>query len=263
MRNLRGRDFLITGASSGLGRAMLLRAAPLGRRFLLVGRDPERLMAAATAARERGAPEVETLVLDLGLPGAGRRLAEGTAACLAQAPILLLNAGYSLQGPAWELDDEACRHELATNARSIHDFLHAFGDGLRAHPGSRILLSSSIAGFQGVPGQAGYAASKAYLLSLGQALGVEWRRHGVTVCSFAAGLMETDFFARAGIARDRRWARLGRFMPADEAAERALALLDRGALLGTAGLGNRLSLLFARFLSRRRIAALTDWSCRR
>ncbi len=252
------REFLITGASSGLGRSLVQVLAP-GRRLLLGGRDRGRLEDAAGQAEALGAVEVRTAALDLSDPEAGVALAGLANDFLGPCPGIVLNAGFSLHGRAHKLDETECARELATNARSVLDFLHAFGPRLRAEGGD-LLITASIAGLQGVPEQTGYAAAKAFLLSLGSSLAAEWREHGVRASTYAPGLLDTPFFERAGIPRDRRWARLSPFMDPDRAARDALGLLARGRMLGTSGWRNRLALFASRFLSRRAIGAVTAWT---
>jgi uncharacterized protein len=88
---------------------------------------------------------------------------------------------------------------LDVNCRALLELSHHFGQRFARQKRGGIILLSSIVAFQGAPWSANYAASKAYVQSLGEALGEELRPHGVDVLCSAPGPTETGFFARASM----------------------------------------------------------------
>ena len=189
---------LITGASDGIGQALACRLAAEGINVVLVARSKNRLQ--AVAAELSAVHNVETMVLpaDLTEPGAAATIEDLTGRL--DIGLVVLAAGFGTTGTFLEtaLADEL--DLIAVNITAIARLSHTFAGRLAARGKGGIILFGSIVGWQGVPGQANYAASKAYVQSLGEGLHDELKPRGVDVLSVAPGPVDSGFGARAGLA---------------------------------------------------------------
>ncbi|GAA4183500.1 SDR family NAD(P)-dependent oxidoreductase [Gryllotalpicola kribbensis] len=185
-----GQYAIVTGASSGLGEEFARQLAAAGVNLILVARRAARLeRLSAELTRSHGTLN-EVVALDLLEPGAVDELMRRTAHL--DVGMLIASAGVALAGPLVEhaVDDELDVFTLhgAVTLRLAHGFGQAFAARGR---GALVLISSSIAA-GAVPFQANYAAVKAYVLSLGQALHYELKSTGVDVLVLAPGQTETE-----------------------------------------------------------------------
>lgn len=193
MKDLRqryGTYAVVTGASSGLGEEFARQLAAGGMNVVLVARRADRLERLAAELTEAYGTVNEVVALDLLEPGSVDELMRRTAHLDVGA--VVASAGVALAGPLTEhaLDDELEVLSLhgAVTLRLAHGFGRAFSTRGR---GAIVLISSSIAA-SAVPFQANYAAVKAYVLSLGQALHHELKGQGVDVLVLAPGQTETE-----------------------------------------------------------------------
>ena len=210
---------LVTGASSGIGLAVARRFAQLGvRRISICGRDENRLEAAAASIRERGAsdgnagPHVRADVLDVSDADATRRWIE---ACDAEAPIELCfaNAGISTGGR--EDEEGPFRAVFAVNVNgglnTLLPAISAFRRRDRERAARHLAITSSMAGFRGLPQCPAYSASKACVRALGAALRGRLAPEGIRVSTICPG------FVRSRIT-DENDCPMPFFMEADDAA---------------------------------------------
>ncbi|SCF07887.1 Short-chain dehydrogenase [Micromonospora viridifaciens] len=194
---LTGAVVLVTGASSGIGAAVVRRLARAGSQVVAVGRHPGRL---ARLAAETGAA---ALPADLARPGAGRELAERVLARHPRVDVLVNNAGVGWAGRFTEMPDAVTDELLAVNLHAPIELTRALLPGMR-RPGGHLAFVGSIAGRLGVGGEAVYAASKAGLDIFAQSLRLELAPHRITVSVVVPGVVDTPFFDRRGQAYRRR-----------------------------------------------------------
>ncbi|MEU8262592.1 SDR family oxidoreductase [Micromonospora sp. NPDC048999] len=194
---LTGAVVLVTGASSGIGAAVVRRLTRAGSEVVAVGRHPERL---ARLAAETGAA---ALPADLARPGAGRDLAERVLARHPRVDVLVNNAGVGWAGPFTEMPDGVADELIAVNLRAPIELTRALLPEMCRH-GGHLAFVGSIAGRLGVGEEAVYAASKAGLDIFAQSLRLELARHRITVSVVVPGVVDTPFFARRGQAYHRR-----------------------------------------------------------
>lgn len=187
---------LVTGASAGIGRAIAGRLAARGRNLLLVARSPEPLAATAAALRAKHPIEVATLPLDIAVPEATVELDAELARLGAHVDFLVNNAGVGYSGEFDAIPPAELEHLIALNvAAPGRLMLHVLPDMRRRRRGG-ILNIASLGGYAPGPYQAAYYASKAYLMSLSEAVAAEVRNDGVRVTVIAPGPVETSFHAR-------------------------------------------------------------------
>ena len=188
---------LITGASDGIGRALATRIAAEGVNVVLIARDHDRLR--ALAAELSAAHGIETMVLpaDLADPGAGDTIAQLTSRL--DVGLVVLAAGFGTTGTFLETVLAEELELIAVNVTAVKHLSHVFAGRLAARGKGTIVLFGSIVGWQGVPGQSNYAASKAYVQSLAEGLHDELASRGVDVLAVAPGPVDSGFGARAGL----------------------------------------------------------------
>jgi uncharacterized protein len=193
---------LVTGASSGIGRALALEATKDATDIVLIARSEAPMQALASEIISKGCrPHV--LPLDITRDGAGTEIASFLAARDLYADVLINNAGYGLLGQAAQLDAADQVRMIDLNCRALTDLTLQFMPSMMERGRGGILNVGSAAGFLPGPGMAVYYATKAFVRSLSEALWEEARRANVTVSCLAPGPVETAFFERAGVGNAR------------------------------------------------------------
>lgn len=213
-----GEWAIVTGASSGIGREIARQLAARGLNVALVARRNHELEVLREEITASGKAQAIALPVDLAQPGAPASVANALAKL--STGLLVNAAGFGLGGPFLEntLTEESSMIDL--NCRALMELTHRFGTRFAAQRRGGIILFSSIVAFQGVPRSANYAATKAYVQSLGEALGDELSAHGVDVLVSKPGPTHSGFAARAGM-------NLGKAERAEEVASATLAALGR------------------------------------
>jgi short-subunit dehydrogenase len=239
---------LVAGASEGIGEAFAHALARRGLKLILLARREDKLRATAAAIVERHRVEVVTLACDLADPELATRVRAGVGT--REVGLLIYNAAYSRVGNFFEqsLDDKL--RTIDVNCRGPLILSHVLGEPMLARGRGGIVLMGSLAGEQGSPRLATYAASKAFDRTLAESLWGELRERGVDVLACVAGATRTPGFeAVASTAK-------GPVMEPDEVAEQALAELGRTPSI-IPGLGNRLgAFVLARLPTRARIRVM-------
>jgi len=188
---------LVTGASSGFGEEFAHQYAEQGHSLVLVARRLDRLEALAERLRGQYGIDVVAEQVDLSDIAAvtqlHRRLSERGIAI----DILINNAGHGLQGPFVDSQLDAALAMVQLDVSSLTAVTHVFAQDMRARGRGKILLVASLLAYQGVQNFAVYAAAKAYVLRLGEALHRELKRDGVTVTTLCPGVSDTGFASAA------------------------------------------------------------------
>ena len=193
-----GEAAVVTGASSGLGAELAGVLAAAGFDLLLVARREERLRALAVALERAHGVAAHVAPVDLARPNAAGEIVAACERHGLAVTCLVCDAGFGTFGRFMSLDLERELAELQVNAAAPLALAHAFVPGMVARGGGRVLLVSSVAGFQPGPFMATYHATKAFLTCFGEALAEELRGSGVTVTVSCPGPLATEFDAVAG-----------------------------------------------------------------
>jgi uncharacterized protein len=234
-----GKWALVTGASGGLGLEFARLLAAQKVNLVLAARRREPMEALASDLRRKYGIDVLVEAMDLASPGAAGRLKASLDAKSVKIDILLNNAGYGLQGDFLETPIERTLDMIQLNIATLTQLTHVFGHDMAKRKSGHILLVASLLAFQAVPGYAAYAASKAYVLALGEALHDELRPHGVVVTTLSPGHTETGFDAAAG-ATASPLLRLLTMKPHRVAAS-GIGALVRGKAMLIPGLSNKIA----------------------
>ena len=184
---------LITGASSGFGEEFARQYAGEGHALVLVARRLDRLRALAETLRQQHGAEVVVEQVDLSDIAAVVRLHERLRERGIKIDILINNAGHGLQGPFVDAPLDAALAMVQLDIVSLTAVTHVFAQDMQARKRGKILLVASLLAYQGVENFAVYAAAKAYVLRLGEALHREFRRDGITVTTLCPGASDTGF----------------------------------------------------------------------
>jgi short-subunit dehydrogenase len=215
---------LITGASSGIGEAFARRLAGRGENVLLVARSEEKLANMCNELGRASNINAQYLALDLTEEDAPARLFEETNRRGLEVETLINNAGFGSMGDFVQLDIKRELSMIDLNIKSLVALTHYYLPPMRERKSGTIINVASTAAFQGVPGMATYAATKAFVLSFSEALWVENRSFGVHVMALCPGVTETNFFAAANAERPP----LRAAQTPDQVIDTALSGLKRG-----------------------------------
>ena len=172
---------VVTGASRGIGLELTREFAEHGHPVLMIARNSSELEAAATSLRSQGGPEILTLPLDLTGPLSAQRIETALAGRGAYADILVNNAGLGLGGPFSMQTLDELQSLIDLNISVLTQLSRYFLPGMLARGAGGILNVGSMAGYAPGPQQAAYYASKAYVISLTEALAREVAGQGVRI----------------------------------------------------------------------------------
>lgn len=217
---LGGSSALVTGASSGIGRAVALALAAAGCQTLVTGRDSQRL---AQVAAETGGRAVAA---DLSEPDGLSRVIEAASF---PVPDLVVNAAgigrfaRIAERAGGAIDDDGGAL-LATNYLAPVRLTRALLPAMLDRGSGRLVFVGSIAGLLGVAGESEYAASKAALGTFAASLRAEISGSGVGVTTLIPGVVDTPFFERRGLPYQRHFPRP---VPAARVAAALLRALER------------------------------------
>jgi short-subunit dehydrogenase len=231
---------LVTGASSGIGEAFARQLAERGHGVTLVARSEEKLRSLAA----------ELVACDLGDAAARDALASSIAQMGLTVDVLVNNAGFGIYEDFVSSSRERELEMASVNVMAVVDLTARFLPGMVERGRGAVITTCSTSAFQPIPGNAGYAAGKAFALSLSEALHMETRGTGVTVTALCPGPVRSGFQDASG-AHEFADTLPGPMWkaPADVAAA-ALRGADRGKRVVVPGVPNRVGGMMGRLTPR-------------
>jgi hypothetical protein len=188
---------LVTGASSGIGADLARELACDGHDLVLTARRVAPMETLAAELEAWGAASV-VIPADLSKTGGSAALASAIEARGLTVEVLVNNAGLGAVGRFDQMDAVRIGEILQVNIVALTELTRLMLPGMVARGRGRVMLVGSTAGFQPGPGMATYFATKAYVLSLGEAIAEELRGTGVTVTTLCPGPTATNFAEIAG-----------------------------------------------------------------
>jgi len=195
MKSYAGKTALVTGASSGIGKAFAQRLASRGAKLILVARSKDRLD--ELAAQIGGA---EVVALDLAEPSAAQSLFDEVARRHLSVDLLVNNAGFGKWGNFQDFDLATYAEMMNLNMRAVVALCHAFLPSMSAKGDCGILNVGSTGSLIPVPWSAVYGATKAFVLSLSEALYYEYKERGVMITALLPGATASNFASVANSA---------------------------------------------------------------
>jgi hypothetical protein len=248
---------LITGASSGIGRALADCFARDDYDVVLLARSEDDLQAAAdTLASEYGV-ETHVLPADLSAADAAATVDEALRERGLTIDVLVNNAGFGARGRFAELDAERQAAMIQVNVTALAQLTRHLLPGMLERGRGGVLNVASTAAFQPGPYMAVYYATKAFVLSFSEALTEETRGTGVTVTCLAPGPTNTAFADRADLG-DAPLFDLGATMTPEAVAKAGYRAFRKGGALEIPGVANKAGAAATRFVPRavaRKVAA--------
>ena len=261
MDSLSNRTALVTGASSGLGAEFARQLARRGCHLVLVARRADALDRIADQCRSQGV-NVTVISRDLSQAGAANELYKEVALAELQVDILVNNAGFGVHGFFMDQPLKRIHSMLALNITTLTELTHLFGKDMVSRGHGHILQVGSVGSFQPGPLYGAYAATKAYVLSLGEALACELRGTGVTSTVVCPGVTETEFLDSAGQDGKISFYQKMVLMQADVVVRQGLDAMLAGRPAVVTGWLNKLQIFALRLVSRRFAARAALWGMR-
>ncbi len=240
-------NVIITGASSGIGRALAATFAQHGHPVLVVARREDRLQTLCQEVTEKHGAAVHCLALDLTCPDAPQILFKEAVRVFGKVHVLVNNAGMS---PYQEFQELSYRHMcqiLSLHVHSLTELCHRFIPHMLDHgEPSHVVNVGSVGGYTPLPRLSVYSASKHYVRALSNSLAYEYRGTNVRVSALHPGGTLTEFPALAG-QRIKNFARRTMQTP-EQVAEAAYPAILAGKRIIVPGAANKFAVLVGKLL---------------
>jgi len=248
---------LVTGASSGIGKAFARELAKRGYNLIIVARRQELLLALANELKQTFGVDVLTQSIDLSQPTAAKTVFDFVVAQQADVEVLVNNAGIGMHGKMLQQDLEGITKMLQLNMVTLTQLTFLFGKQMAQKKKGYILQVSSVGAFQPSPNYAAYAATKAYVMLLGEALDEELKNTGVHVTTLYPGATVSEFFDVANQQLNPFLKR--RLIAAETVAAKGLDGLFAGKRSVLNGIVNNIMVASVKFMPRKLATRIAGW----
>ncbi|MCH8495468.1 MAG: SDR family oxidoreductase [Balneolales bacterium] len=196
--DFKSKTVLITGASSGIGAVFCSALAERGAKLVITARREERLLEIARRLKDAHQTEVVVIAADLSSTDGVEDLHRAIEGGGHEIDILINNAGFGYQGEFEDTDLKTYRDMMQLNMNSLTELCYLFLPGMAARGYGRVVNVASMAGVIPMPYFSVYAATKAYVISLTEALWQEYKQKGVHITALCPGPVATEFFEVSG-----------------------------------------------------------------
>ncbi len=238
---------LITGASSGIGFHLAREFAKHKHPLVIVAPVEGEIREVAGQLEQEFGVTVRAIARDLEQDSAAQEIFDELAGAGMEIEIFVNNAGHGQKGKFWEIDIERDMSILRLNVEAVLRLTKLFLPPMLARGRGRILNVASVAGFEAGPNLAVYHASKAFVLSLSEALAEELEGTGVTLTALCPGPTDTDFFEKADMVETRAFQKANLMAP-QPVAEAGYKALMNGDRIIVPGAMNKAMVFSRRFL---------------
>jgi short-subunit dehydrogenase len=232
---------LVTGATSGIGRAFAERLARDGHDLVLTGRRRIELRRLASDIRHSTGVRVTPLIVELSREKDVAALVRRIRS-LEGLDVLVSNAGYGIGLHFRQASVEEQLAMVGVHVSAALRIMHAALPAMVKRGSGTIIAVASLAAFLPLPKSAVYCGTKAFLNAFTQSLAMEVRKHGIRVQSLCPGLVDTDFHRRNARRQQVRNRGLIRWATAEQVVERSFRDLARGRVLCIPGFWNRIGI---------------------
>ncbi|BAV07255.1 hypothetical protein SAMN05421788_102122 [Filimonas lacunae] len=247
MQTIKGKTALVTGASSGIGKALAYQLAQQGANLVITARSVNKLEIIATSIREKCKVTVEVITADLSLPDAAKDLVNAIAGKGIGIDILVNNAGFGKWAPFLREEESTYMQMIQLNISALVQLSWLLLPGMLKRGSGGVINIASTGAFQPCSYIAVYCASKAFVLSFSEALYGEYKSKGITVTAVCPGNTQTEFATTANAQTEGM-----AFASAEAVAKESLqAFIKEKNYIVTGGVGNYIQSLSARFLPRK------------
>jgi short-subunit dehydrogenase len=249
-----GQTALVTGASTGIGAVFAREFAARGADLVLVARTESALEKLAAELRAAHHIRVDVLPADLTGAGAAATLAARTEALGLRIDVLVNNAGFAVYGNVAEADLDRQLDQVKLNCAALLDLTGRYLPSMLRRGTGTVINVASTAAFQPLGHMAVYGATKAFVLSLTEALWAENRGSGVRFLALCPGATDTPFFEVVGTDQ----AAVGARQTPEQVVATAFRALRRNRPTVVSGHRNALVARLPRLVPRRTVAVLTE-----
>jgi uncharacterized protein len=251
MFSYQNRTALITGASSGIGKAFAQELAKRQMNVVLVARSADKLHQLSQQLTQAYGIQAEVIATDLTEAGAALQVYKTVRARQLKINLLINNAGFLNYGAFEQIALDRDHQQVALNVMALVDLTHVFIPDLLAHGAGGIINLSSSGAFQPMPYMAVYGATKSFVLSFSEALWAEYRHRGLRVLALCPGPTKTSALVNVF---DN-----GKATAPEQVVREALQALDRQRSYKIPGIGNYfLANTVPRLLPRRIVAQIME-----
>lgn len=239
------RTCLITGASAGIGTEFARQLAAKGYGLTLVARREDRLKSLAEELSAAHGIRAEYVAADLTDEASPAKIVAAMDERGLSVDVLINNAGFSTLGPVSQSDPAREVAMIRTDVEAVVHLCSVFVPGMVERGRGAVLNVASTASYQPMPGQAGYAASKAFVRSYTHALRAELSGSGVTAAVLCPGPVETEFGEVAGFSEEDALSAMPKmfWVAAAQVAKAGLDGLAANRAVVIPGLPNRITAL--------------------
>lgn len=235
---------LVTGASGGIGEAFARELAKRGYDLALAARSVEKLETLATELRGQGV-EAQAFPVDLGAADGPSKLMQALHEAGLTVDLLVNNAGFGDLEPFDRADAGKLTEMINLNVRALTELSHAVTPGLIERGQGGIINIASTAAFLPGPGMATYYATKAFVLSLSEALHVEMKPKGVTVTAVCPGPTWSGFQDKADM-EGSKLLKVSRMMTPDDVARIGMDGYEKKKRVVVTGVSNKITIAIAK-----------------
>lgn len=241
---------LITGASSGIGLEFAEIFAKTGNNVILVARSGDKLNEIKKHLTETYGNFNCCFIKDLSKPNAAKELFDEVTASGLEVDYLINNAGFGDNRKYLDSDFEIHEKMVKLNVIALMELCHCFGKAMCERKSGKILNVASVAAFSAGPYMSVYYATKAFVLSISEALSEEFSEHGVSVTCLCPGPTKTNFGAVSDFGKSNAFKYLG-VAKASSVAKAGYKAMMRGKTLHYHGLNVKVMAFLTRFSPRK------------
>ena len=225
-RDLQGRSILITGASSGIGRALAMELAPRATKLYLMARSEQPLQELASELLANGAASAVPVAGDVTDSSVRAKVCEVVLNSNGGLDLLINNAGISAHGRFAQSTTATMDKIMQVNFNAVVELTRELLPLLSQSEDAVIVNIGSILGHRGVPRQSEYVASKFALRGWSEAVRPELAQEGIDLLQVSPGTVETDFFEHLIAKSEMPWGKQ-RGIPAEKVAQQIVHALER------------------------------------
>lgn len=251
----RNKLAVVTGASSGIGKAYAKELAARGCHVVLAARSKDKLDAMVREINSQYGVQAYASACDLSKANAPRQLVEQISELGLSVDILINNAGVGTYGRFEEIAPEREQEEIMLNTAALVDLTHRLLPNMLKREDGVIVNVASMAAFMPCAYSAVYGATKAFVLSFSEALWAEMRGRGVRVLALCPGATETGFFDAVGSEEMGAGQKLS---TPEKVVQAGFCGIDQGRSYIIDGRNNYFMAQMIRFFSRRRVALIME-----